>query len=56
MYVLHVTHNAEFHDCGRCRFHAYGVIMEMESYDALPLKDDSNRAHVSARKRTIGGK
>lgn len=29
--------------------------MEMESFDPLPLEDDSNRAHVAVRKRTIGG-
>lgn len=39
-----------------CRFHAYGVVMEMESFDPLPLNDDSNRAHVAVRRRTIGGK
>jgi len=30
--------------------------MEMDSFDPLPLSDDSNRAHVAVRKRTIGGK
>ena len=38
-----------------CRFHAYAVTMEMDSYENSMLNGDPSQANVIMRKRTYGG-
>ena len=37
------------------RFHAYSVIMEMDSYEPSPIEPRNNRANIVLKKRTFGG-
>ncbi|CAH1777455.1 unnamed protein product [Owenia fusiformis] len=37
------------------RFHAYAVIMEMDSYEGLPVDPNTNRANIVLKKKTYGG-
>lgn len=37
------------------RFHAYSVIMEMDSYESSPIDPRNNRANIVLKKRTYGG-
>ena len=38
-----------------CRFHAYAVTMEMDSYEGLPVDGDTNHANIILKKKTYGG-
>ena len=37
------------------RFHAYAVVMEMESFEGTPLNSDASEANVILKKKTYGG-
>ncbi|XP_071086987.1 von Willebrand factor A domain-containing protein 3B-like [Haliotis cracherodii] len=37
------------------RFHAYAVVMEMDSYEHMPVDPLMNKANIVLKKRTIGG-
>ena len=37
------------------KFHAYSVIMEMDSYEPSPIEPRNNRANIVLKKRTFGG-
>ena len=37
------------------RFHVYAVVMEMDSYEGLPVDPRSNRANIVLKRKTFGG-
>lgn len=37
------------------RFHAYAVIMEMDSYEGLPVDPATSQANIILKKKTYGG-
>ncbi|CAL1540981.1 unnamed protein product [Lymnaea stagnalis] len=37
------------------RFHAYGLIMELDVYETQPMEGQTNRANTILRRKTIGG-
>ena len=37
------------------RFHAYAVVMEMDSYEGAPIDDTTRSANVILKKKTYGG-
>ena len=37
------------------RFHAYAVIMEMDSYEGLPVDPATSEANIILKKKTYGG-
>ena len=42
-------------DCCGDRFHAYAVVMEMDTYEGLPLNPHTNQANIMVKKKTYGG-
>ncbi|VDH98103.1 Hypothetical predicted protein [Mytilus galloprovincialis] len=45
----------DFADRTCAKFHAYSVIMEMDSYESSPIDPRNNRANIVLKKRTYGG-
>ncbi|XP_013387557.1 von Willebrand factor A domain-containing protein 3B [Lingula anatina] len=37
------------------KFHAYGVIMEMDAYEGVPVDPNTNRANIVLKRKTFGG-
>ena len=37
------------------RFHAFAVVMEMDTYEGLPLNPHTNQANILLKKKTYGG-